>query len=452
MSKAGDNKYENNPIYDESRDYHSSYPKGKISIHATKACRTQKDLSLAYTPGVAAVSLDIRDNPDLSWEYTNRPNTVAVISDGTAVLGLGNIGAEAAMPVMEGKSVLFKQFADIDAMPLCLDITKTPDINQYVEDLAAKIASLEPTFGAINLEDIKAPECFLLQEKLRKIMKIPVFHDDQDGTAVIIAAGIENSLQITGKLLSSSKVVISGAGAAGIACARLFVAKGLPRQNIFLCDSKGLVARDRELHDSKKQFAVHPKTIQLRDCIQDADVFIGVSTAGILSKDMVCSMAEKSIVFAVANPVPEIMPEDAKNAGAYIVGSGRSDFDNQVNNSLGFPGIFRGLLDSRASNVNEAMMMSASSAIASLVQEPVHGIVKQRLVEAYPEDASRGMFDKDKPLSSDYVIPKQFDLRVVPRVARAIAESATKSGLARVKINDFDQYEKDLLDRILKLW
>lgn len=454
--------------------YHADYPAGKIQITPSKPLANKRDLSLAYTPGVGAVCKEIAAHPLHVWKYTNRGNTVAVISDGTAILGLGNIGPAAGLPVMEGKAVLFKKFADIDAYPICMkfdfiDKTLPPD-QQYrarMEAFITAVRALEPTLGAINLEDVKAPECFELSERLDKLMDIAVFHDDQYGTAIVMCAGLINALRVVGKKFENVKIVMNGAGAAGIACAKLLVTFGAKKENIFVCDSKGLIVEGRtDLNEQKREFmqkssgksltgdvspTVPGDTIpQLSDVIEGADVFIGVSVAGALKPESVKKMNKDAIIFAMANPVPEIMPIEALAAGARIVATGRSDFANQVNNVLGYPGIFRGVLDTRASTVNLEMKMAAVQAIASLVDEQVSGFVKGLLENAYPEEVD--LFGAAYGLSERYVLPKIFDLRVVPRVARMVAEAAMKTGVARVKIEDLDAYEKTVMERVEKGW
>lgn len=436
----------------EVLDYHSFPFPGKIGTSLTKPVLTQHDLSLTYTPGVGFPCLEINQQPEDVYKYTNKGNTVAVISDGTAVLGLGNIGPEAGLPVMEGKVILFKKFADIDAYPLCMRFDQNQDDNTYVEKFKQAVECLEPSLGGINLEDIKAPRCFALQTELDEKMAIPVFHDDQDGTGIIIIAGIINALKLNGKKIDEIQILINGAGAAGISCARLLLEFGVTKKQIFMCDSKGLITKNSDVNDHKKEFAQDVESNNLAGAIKGKDVFIGVSVRNVLSKDMVRSMNKDAIVFAVANPVPEIMPEDAIEAGAFVVGSGRSDYDNQVNNSLGFPGLFRAALDTRSPTINQAMKIAASKAIASMTSEPFPEEIKKILVSAYPKDAERGLFDKEMPLDRTYVIPKQFDLRVVPRVARYVAEAAMKTGIAKIQIPDLDAYEKAVFERIKKNW
>lgn len=379
---------------------------GKLETVSKVPVRNAVDLSLAYSPGVAEPCKDIYDKPETVYDYTMKGNTVAVISDGTAVLGLGNIGPEAAMPVMEGKAVLFKSFAGVDAFPICL---KTTDVDKIVET----VKLLEPTFGGVNLEDIAAPNCFEIEERLKKEMNIPVFHDDQHGTAIVTVAGLVNALRLVNKSMSEIKVVANGAGAAGIAIIKLLYSYGV--RDIIMCDTKGAIYEGRltGMNDTKEQVAkvTNRNKISgpLETVIQNADVFIGVSAAGALTKEMVSSMNRDAIIFAMANPDPEIMPEDAKAAGAKVVGTGRSDFPNQVNNVLAFPGIFRGALDVRATHINEKMKVAAVQAIAGLIQE--------------------------HELNEDYVIPAPFDERVAPAVAAAVAKAAMETGVARINVD-----------------
>ncbi len=377
--------------------------RGKVGIVSKVPVQNSMDLSLAYSPGVAEPCKEIEANPVLSYQYTNRGNMVAVVSDGTAVLGLGDIGPEAGLPVMEGKAILFKTFADVDAFPICLS-------TKIVDEVVQAVKWLEPTFGGINLEDISGPRCFEIEEKLKNSLKIPVFHDDQHGTAVVCFAGIINALKVLNKEINRVKVVINGAGAAGISIAKLLNAAGVDYLNIKICDSKGLLYPGKDSKNKYKEeiaCLTNPKGVKgsLPDVMDGADVFIGVSAANVVSKEMVKSMAPKAIIFGLANPVPEIMPEDAIAAGAVVVGTGRSDFKNQVNNVLGFPGIFRGTLDVRASEINEQMKVAAAQAIASLIS--------------------------NQELSNEYVIPQPFDRRVVPAVALAVAQAAMDTGVAR---------------------
>lgn len=386
---------------------------GKLETVSKVPVRNAVDLSLAYSPGVAEPCKDIYDKPETVYDYTMKGNTVAVISDGTAVLGLGNIGPEAAMPVMEGKAVLFKSFAGVDAFPICL---KTTDVDKIVET----VKLLEPTFGGVNLEDIAAPNCFEIEERLKKEMNIPVFHDDQHGTAIVTVAGLVNALRLVNKSMSEIKVVANGAGAAGIAIIKLLYSYGV--RDIIMCDTKGAIYEGRTtgMNDTKEQVAKvtnrNKVSGPLESVIENADVFIGVSAAGALTKEMVSSMNRDAIIFAMANPDPEIMPEDAKAAGAKVVGTGRSDFPNQVNNVLAFPGIFRGALDVRATHINEKMKVAAVQAIAGLIQE--------------------------HELNEDYVIPAPFDERVAPAVAAAVAKAAMETGVARINVDPEEIKEK----------
>ncbi|MFO7611579.1 MAG: malic enzyme-like NAD(P)-binding protein [Clostridia bacterium] len=376
--------------------------RGKIEVRNLVEVNNKKDLSIAYTPGVAEPCLEIERNPELSYVYTRRHNLVAVVTDGTAVLGLGDIGPEAGMPVMEGKCVLFKVFGDVDAFPLCIRSKKTEDIVETVRLLAG-------SFGGINLEDISAPRCFEIERKLKEVCDIPIFHDDQHGTAVVTLAAMINALKIAGKEIGGISVVVNGSGAAGIAVTRLLMGMGLKK--VILCDRSGAIYKGREgLNNEKALMAeisnLDNKKGNLADVLEGADVFIGVSAPGVLTRGMVGSMAENPIIFAMANPVPEIMPEEAKAAGALVVGTGRSDFENQINNVLAFPGIFRGALDVRASDINDEMKIAAAYAIAGLVSA--------------------------EELSPDYVIPAPFDKRVGPAVAAAVSKAARDSGVARI--------------------
>ncbi|WP_409251614.1 NADP-dependent malic enzyme [Bacillus sp. SCS-153A] len=379
---------------------------GKLESKSKVEVKNAKDLSLAYSPGVAEPCKVIYDKPETVYEYTMKGNMVAVVSDGTAVLGLGNIGPSAALPVMEGKAVLFKSFAGVDAFPICLD---TNDVDKIVET----VKLMEPTFGGVNLEDIAAPNCFVIEERLKKETNIPIFHDDQHGTAIVTVAGLVNALKIVGKKMSEIKVVANGAGAAGIAIIKLLHNYGV--RDIVMCDTRGAIyeGRPNGMNDIKNEVAKFTNRDRveggLEDVIKDADVFIGVSVAGALTEEMVRSMNEDPVIFAMANPVPEIMPESAKAAGAKVVGTGRSDFPNQVNNVLAFPGIFRGALDVRATHINEKMKQAAVEAIAALVDE--------------------------KDLNEDYVIPAPFDARVAPAVAAAVAQAAMETGVARQKVD-----------------
>jgi malate dehydrogenase (oxaloacetate-decarboxylating) len=387
--------------------------KGKLESKSKVPVQNAHDLSLAYSPGVAEPCKDIYEKPELVYEYTMKGNMVAVVSDGTAVLGLGNIGPEAALPVMEGKAVSFKAFAGVDAFPICLNTT---DVDKIIET----VKLLEPTFGGVNLEDIAAPNCFVIEERLKKEANIPIFHDDQHGTAIVTVAGLVNALKLIGKKMTEIKVVANGAGAAGIAIIKLLYSYGV--RDIIMCDTKGAIyeGRPQGMNAVKAEVAKFTNrdnlSGSLEDVIKGADVFIGVSVAGALTKEMVATMNPDSIIFAMANPVPEIMPDDAKEAGAKVVGTGRSDFPNQVNNVLAFPGIFRGALDVRATHINEKMKVAAVEAIANLIG---------------PDE-----------LNADYVIPGPFDPRVAPNVAAAVAKAAMETGVARIKVDPEEIKEK----------
>jgi malate dehydrogenase (oxaloacetate-decarboxylating)(NADP+) len=432
----------------DALEYHSKGKPGKIEVRHTKPCETQEELSLAYTPGVAVPCLEIEKDPERVWEYTTKGNSVAVVTDGTAVLGLGDIGPSAGLPVMEGKCVLFKVFADVDAFPICLDNVRSngkTDVEKFVDS----VEKISPGFGGVNVEDVAAPACFELERKLKESLDVPVFHDDQHGTAIISLAGLLNGLKMVGKKIGEVKIVFNGAGAAGIACAKFYESAGVKHENIFMCDSKGLVCNGRDnLNPYKGEFAQDSESGTLEDVIRGADVFVGLSVGDLVTKDMVKSMADKPIVYAMANPKPEIWPGDALEAGAFIVGTGRSDFSNQINNVLGFPGIFRGALDTRAWDVNEEMKLGASRALAEVVKEKVPEEVKSFLEKAYPGDAKTGMFEEDEPLKPTYVIPKPLDPRVVPRVARYVAEAAIRSGVARKEIKDLEEYEREVRKRV----
>jgi malate dehydrogenase (oxaloacetate-decarboxylating)(NADP+) len=443
------NHHHKSPVEEASLKYHREPTPGKIRVLPSKPCETQQDLSLAYTPGVATPCLAIKESPETVWDFTSRGNTVAVVSDGTAVLGLGNIGPEAGMPVMEGKAVLFKKFADIDAIPLCLGSVAGADKRSDAAKIIETVKRLEPSFGGINLEDIGAPACFKVETELKKSMAIPVFHDDQHGTAIISLAGILNALLLTGRKIEEARFVVNGAGAAGIACSEYYISAGAKRENFLLCDSKGVIHKGRtDLNPEKAAFAAETSARTLADAMKGADVFVGVSVGGAVSEEMVRSMAKDPIVFAMANPTPEIFPDKALAAGAAIACTGRSDFPNQVNNVLGFPGIFRGALDVRASDINHAMMMAASTALAEIVREKIPDDIYDLLSCAYPNDAKAGLFDGNEPLKSSFVIPKPFDPRVVPRVAARVAKAAVESGVAKLTPDDFAEYEKSVALRV----
>lgn len=416
---------------EEALRYHSEGRKGKIEVIATKPCFTSRDLSLAYTPGVAEPCREIEKNDDDVYKYTAKGNLVAVVSDGTAVLGLGDIGPHAGKPVMEGKGVLFKRFADIDVFDIEL---KTKDPKEIIKT----VQYLEPTFGGINLEDIKAPECFEIEEELKKTMNIPVFHDDQHGTAIISCAALINAAEIAGKKLEDMRVVVSGAGAAAVACCNIYMLAGIKRENIAMFDSKGHIHTARkDLNKYKDQFAAEKAYSSLEEGMKGADVFIGLSKGGVVNKEMIKSMADKPIVFAMANPDPEITYDDAIEARKdVIMATGRSDFPNQVNNVLGFPFIFRGALDVRATAINEEMKMAAVLALANLAKENVPDVV----INAYG--------GQEFSFGPDYIIPKPFDPRVLWTVAPAVAKAAIDSGVARVKIEDWNKYKEELKERL----
>src|SRR5580765_6665899 len=412
---------------EEALEYHARGRKGKIEVVPTKPCRTQEDLSLAYSPGVAEPCLAIEKDPEKVYEYTAKGNLVAVISNGTAVLGLGNIGPLAAKPVMEGKGILFKRFADIDVFDIEVD---TEDPKAFIET----VARVSPTFGGINLEDVKSPECFEIEEELKRRLKIPVFHDDQHGTAIISAAALLNALELVGKAIGDVKVVFVGAGASAIACAKLYLSYGVKKENLRLVDKAGVIyeGREADLNPHKAQFAVETSERTLADALAGADVFVGLSTKGIVTGEMLKKMARDPIVFALANPEPEITPEEARAARPdVIMATGRSDYPNQVNNVLGFPYIFRGALDVRAREINEPMKRAASEALAALAKEDVPDSV----LKAYGLPGLR--------FGRDYLIPKPFDYRVLFWVAPAVARAAMESGVARVEI-DLEAYRRKL--------
>lgn len=408
-------------------EYHR-YPKpGKIETVATKATSHPDDLSLAYSPGVAYPCLEIKDNKETAYEYTNKNNLVAVISNGTAVLGLGNIGAAAAKPVMEGKALLFKIFAGLDCYDIEIDET---DADAFVRTVKA----MSPTFGGINLEDIKAPECFEIERRLKQECDIPVMHDDQHGTAIVSSAALLNALDIQGKKIDEVKVVVNGAGAAALACTRLYFRLGVKPENVIVCDSKGAITRHRtDLNSSKAEFAADSNVTTLAEAIKGADVFLGLSVADVLTPEMLNSMAPKPIVFALANPNPEIAYDKAlATRDDLIFATGRSDYPNQINNVLGFPYIFRAALDCRASEINEDMKIAAAKAIAALARKPV----PKSLIRAY------GL--RKMEFGRDYILPKPFDKRLLSQVSPAIAEAAARSGVARRPIADLTAYAAQL--------
>lgn len=416
----------------EALQFHAQGKPGKLEITPTKPLVTQRDLSLAYSPGVAAPVEAIAENPALAYDYTNKGNLVAVVSNGTAILGLGNLGALASKPVMEGKGALFKRFADIDAIDLLVD---TEDVDAFINS----VRYLGPSFGGINLEDIKAPDCFIIEERLKELLDIPVFHDDQHGTAIIAAAGLLNALELTGRDIAECKLVVNGAGAAGIACIGLAVALGLPAKNVILCDTKGVIHRGRKdgMNQWKSTYASETKARTLAQALEGADVFFGLSAKGAVTQEMVASMAAKPIIFAMANPDPEITPEDVHAVRSdAIVATGRSDYPNQVNNVLGFPFIFRGALDVHARTINEDMKIAAARALASLAREDVPDVVMAAFLGRRPT------------FGPEYIIPAPFDPRLISRVSPAVAQAAMDSGVARRPIVDMDAYVSRLNGRL----
>ncbi|MGZ3863460.1 MAG: NADP-dependent malic enzyme [Bacteroidia bacterium] len=418
----------------DALDYHSQGRPGKIEVVPTKPYSTQRDLTLAYSPGVAEPCLEIEKNPEDAYKYTAKGNLVAVISNGTAVLGLGDIGALAGKPVMEGKGLLFKIFADIDVFDIEVD---TKNVDEFVNT----VKNIACTFGGINLEDIKSPECFEIEKRLKEELDIPLMHDDQHGTAIISSAGLINAVEISGKKLSEIKLVVNGAGASAISCSKLYIAVGVKKENIVMVDSKGPITVDRtDLDENKKFFATTRKDVKsLADAMKGADVFVGLSKGNILNKEMVKSMASNCIVFALANPTPEISYEEAKEAREdIIVATGRSDNPNQVNNVLGFPFIFRGALDVRATGINEEMKLAAVRAIASLAKEPV------------PDYVNLAYGSKNLSFGPDYIIPKPIDNRLISTVSPAVAKAAMDSGIAKLKITDWEAYKTELDNRLGK--
>src|SRR5438270_9852848 len=415
----------------EALEFHSHGRPGKIEIVATKPMATQRDLSLAYSPGVAVPVRAIADNPACAYDYTSKGNLVAVISNGTAILGLGNLGALASKPVMEGKAVLFKRFADVDAIDIEV---KTEDAQRFIEC----VELLEPSFGGINLEDIAAPDCFIIEQTLRERMNIPVFHDDQHGTAIITAAGLINACFLTKRKLADIRVVVNGAGAAAIACTELVKAMGVRGDHVIMCDRKGVISKARkDLDQWKSAHAVDTDKKTLAEAIVGADVFLGLSAAGALKPEMVKAMAKEPIIFAMANPDPEIWPPDATEVRPdAIIATGRSDFPNQVNNVLGFPFIFRGALDVRATAINDTMKIAAAEALAELAREPV------------PEEVAAAYGGRSHSFGRDYIIPAPFDPRLMEVVASAVAEAAVRSGVAQKPIDDMDSYREELRGRL----
>ncbi len=416
---------------EDALNYHSKGRPGKIEVIPTKPHETQLDLSLAYSPGVAEPCLEIKKNPDDVFKYTARGNLVAVISNGTAVLGLGNIGALAGKPVMEGKGLLFKIFADVDVFDIEVD-------KENVDEFVGVVKAISPTFGGINLEDIKAPECFEIEERLKEELDIPVFHDDQHGTAIISGAGLLNALELNEKKIEDIKIVVNGAGASAISCSKLYVSLGVKQENIVMLDSKGVLHKDRtDMNKYKQEFATSRDIHTLEEAVKGADVFLGLSVADVLTQDMLKSMADDPIVFAMANPNPEISYENAMEARKDIIfATGRSDYPNQVNNVLGFPFIFRGALDVKATAINEEMKIAAVKALAELAKEDV------------PEAVNLAYKAKNLVFGREYIIPKPLDPRLITRVAPAVARSAIETGVARAKIEDWDEYTQSLRRRL----
>jgi len=427
-----DNDAQRAKQYIDALKYHHQNPPGKIALKTTKKLVSQTDLALAYSPGVAAPCLEIKKNPEHIYKYTAKGNTVAVISNGTAVLGLGAIGARASKPVMEGKSALFKKFADIDSFDIEVNCT---DANDFINT----VKQLEPTWGGINLEDIKAPECFVIEEKLKILMDIPVFHDDQHGTAIITGAGLINAVFLTKRKMSEIQVVVNGAGAAAMSCINLAIGLGVKKENIILCDTQGVIYQGRIKHMNKwkQEKAVNTTHRTLEEAMVGADVFLGLSVKDVVTKEMVASMAQSPIIFAMANPDPEITPEDILSVrDDAIIATGRSDYNNQINNVMGFPYIFRGALDVRAKSINEEMKLAAAKALAKLARQPV------------PWEVYKAYEFKKKSFGPDYIIPVPFDPRLITTVPVAVAQAAINSGVARIKNLDMNQYKVQLRNRI----
>ncbi|MGJ0557698.1 NADP-dependent malic enzyme [Methylocystis sp.] len=416
----------------EALQFHAQGKPGKLEITPTKPLATQRDLSLAYSPGVAVPVHAIADDPSCAYDYTNKGNLVAVVSNGTAILGLGNLGALASKPVMEGKGALFKRFADIDAMDLLVD---TEDVDAFINC----VRYLSPSFGGINLEDIKAPDCFIIEQKLKELLDIPVFHDDQHGTAIIATAGLLNAMELTGRDIKTCRLVVNGAGAAGIACLELMIAMGMPKANITLCDTKGVIYQGRKegMNQWKSAHAVKTKARTLADALDGADAFFGLSVKGAVTQAMVASMAPKPIIFAMANPDPEITPEDALAVrDDVIMATGRSDYPNQINNVLGFPFIFRGALDVQASTINDAMKIAAAQALAELARAEV------------PDQVAAAFHGRRATFGPEYIIPAPFDPRLIVNIPVAVAKAAMDSGVARKPIVDMDAYIARLEGRL----
>ena len=415
----------------EALEFHSHVKPGKIEISSSKNMTTKRDLALAYSPGVAAPVRAISENPEAAFDYTSKGNLVAVISNGSAILGMGNLGALASKPVMEGKAVLFKRFADIDSIDLEIDSSEPTEIINSIKNFA-------PSFGGINLEDIAAPDCFIIEEKLKEILDIPVFHDDQHGTAIITTAALLNALDISKKSIDKVKIVVNGAGASAMACTNLFKKSGVPQKNITMVDRKGVIFRGRDnLNQWKSSHAIETNNRTLDDAIKDADVFLGLSAKGALTKDMVKKMAKNPIIFACANPDPEITPEEIEEVRSdAIIATGRSDYPNQVNNLIGFPYIFRGALDVRSKTINEEMKVAAAHAIANLAKEDV------------PDEVVAAMGGERPHYGKEYIIPSTFDPRLISVIPAAVAKAAIETGVARVKIDNFETYKEQLKQRL----
>ena len=415
----------------EALEFHSHIKPGKIEISSSKNMTTKRDLALAYSPGVAAPVRAISENPEAAFDYTSKGNLVAVISNGSAILGMGNLGALASKPVMEGKAVLFKRFADIDSIDLEIDSSEPTEIINSIKNFA-------PSFGGINLEDIAAPDCFIIEEKLKEILDIPVFHDDQHGTAIITTAALLNALDISKKSIDKIKIVVNGAGASAMACTNLFKKSGVPQKNITMVDRKGVIFRGRDnLNQWKSSHAIETKNRTLDDAIKDADVFLGLSAKGALTKNMVKKMAKNPIIFACANPDPEITPEEIEEVRSdAIIATGRSDYPNQVNNLIGFPYIFRGALDVRSKTINEEMKVAAAHAIANLAKEDV------------PDEVVAAMGGERPHYGKEYIIPSTFDPRLISVIPAAVAKAAIETGVARVKIDNFETYKEQLKQRL----
>ena len=415
----------------EALEFHTYKKPGKIEIISSKNMTTKRDLALAYSPGVAAPVKAISKNPETAYDYTSKGNLVAVISNGSAILGMGNLGALASKPVMEGKAVLFKRFADIDSIDLEIDSEDPSEIINSIKNFA-------PSFGGINLEDIAAPDCFIIEEKLREILDIPVFHDDQHGTAIITTAALINALDINKKSINDIKIVVNGAGASAMSCANLFKKIGVPQKNITMIDRSGVIYKGRQnLNQWKSSHAIETKDRELSEAIKDADVFLGLSAKGVLTKDMVKKMSKNPIIFACANPDPEITPEEVEEVRTdAIIATGRSDYPNQVNNLIGFPYIFRGALDVRSKTINEEMKIAAAKAIANLARDDV------------PDEVVAAMGGERPHYGKNYIIPSTFDPRLISVIPAAVAKAAIKSGVARKPINDFELYRDQLKQRL----